>query len=585
MGRWGRGSTLTDASAPTGLPSNSTEAVPGGDGEAIHTSPPCLEQQPIALPSALSGPLRDYEDKLKAIELRGKGREKAEIARLLGRSEHWVGRWWRQAPQLIPRPAVHHSPVVANAPLQAFRDLQLWRGWASGDGGGHEGGPSPPGQMFQKLRDGLDWQPARRATRDPDTGALRIRFDPAGRSMTQVKRHVAEYLHGSVPELDRILQRTFEVASICETRARVFANYYEDGEAVCPSHRHDFWTCMLSFGASRTAVIEDQRLHLGDGDMLLFGTQSHGLPAMPAAGGRISIVVFFHPGASSIERRWATLEGSAEEASQVREAESAEAHDVERADSRRANTECAAAGRLVDSDLLGCPGISMGFYGRARVQVQHPVKLYTAACGSIAERDFFGLLEAVGVQEVWDLRATVARCAEQWSPDALCRACRPRFLRYVRVPLGRRDAGGVTLHLSSDEGRDTLARMVQLAAAGRVVVAVGAEEPWRQSDLRSAVAARLVSGCFGPVKVIHICSDGSTEEAVPDEGGYPLSAPAAGIKARQGARPGVRVGNGRADGGAEVRRGGDCDGGGDLCSSARACRWRASGAAAPREAS
>ncbi|CAJ1334614.1 unnamed protein product, partial [Effrenium voratum] len=46
-----------------------------------------------AVSSASSGPLKDYQDKLKAIQLREKGLSKAEIAEKVGRSEYWVKRW------------------------------------------------------------------------------------------------------------------------------------------------------------------------------------------------------------------------------------------------------------------------------------------------------------------------------------------------------------------------------------------------------------------------------------------------------------------------------------------------------------
>eukprot|EP00931_Biecheleriopsis_adriatica_P108721 TRINITY_DN83049_c0_g1_i1.p1 TRINITY_DN83049_c0_g1~~TRINITY_DN83049_c0_g1_i1.p1 ORF type:complete len:237 (+),score=38.29 TRINITY_DN83049_c0_g1_i1:161-871(+) len=127
-----------------------------------------------ALPSAPSGALRDYEDKLKAIKLQQKGMERADIARTMGRSEHWVKRWWKLNPHQIQKPDVRHGVLVRNAPVLSFRDLELRRGFAVE----REPASADVKPLVAELFEALSWEPARRATRHPETGELRVRFDP-----------------------------------------------------------------------------------------------------------------------------------------------------------------------------------------------------------------------------------------------------------------------------------------------------------------------------------------------------------------------------------------------------------------------
>uniref|UniRef100_A0A7S0FA49 Uncharacterized protein n=1 Tax=Pyrodinium bahamense TaxID=73915 RepID=A0A7S0FA49_9DINO len=441
-----------------------------------------------ALPSA-GGPLRDYEDKLKAIDLCARGVEKVDIALSLGRSENWVKRWWKQDPQLISKPMVKHGPLVQNAPLQSFRDLEFHRAFACGP-------TEDEGEVssLEELVASLAWEPARRATRCPETGKLRVRFDAAGRSLEQPGRFVTGYA-GGVPRLDGLLRRVAATVGIRDPGSRVFLNRYETGNATCPVHRHDFWTAMVSFGADRVACIEERPMLLRNGDLLVFGTQSHGLPAMPDVGGRrVSVVVFFRPDACNIERRWLTV---------------GDERNAEDADSTAAKSASTAStsSRLVDSDLCGCPGISLGLVARRGLQVQKPVVVFTIGCDLLAERVFFERAQCNEVSELWDVRCSMAGVAAHWEPKQLRRLCAVRMLAYHWVPLGRAEAGGIARHLASDEGRDVLARLVLSAAEGRKVAVLGHAEEWRDSE-RHAVASALASGDFGPLSVLHISACG-----------------------------------------------------------------------------
>lgn len=443
-----------------------------------------------ALSSAPSGPLKEYEDKLKAIELQENGQDKAAIAAMLGRSEHWVKRWWRQQPLSIPKPNVRHAPLVRNAPLGSFRDLELRRALV------------PSGEaVVQELLSCVAWVPARRATRDADTAELRVRFDSSGASMTQEGRFVAEY-KGGVATLDRILQHATEVANITDPGTRVFLNRYESGFATCPSHRHDFWTAMISFGADRVAIIEDRAMLLRDGDLLVFGTQSHGCPEMPdVIGRRISVVVFFRPDANNLQLRWGSLQQACAHENQEEDEDEACKHSEDRF------LPAVSSLGLVDSNLCGCPGISLGLVSRQRLVLAAPVTIFTIGCGQLKERDLLDRFRLHGIDDVWDIRCALSRSAYQLDPDNLRRLCKALGLRYRHLPLGRAEAGGMSKHLASDEGHDALARMVLAASEGRVVVILGQMRCWRDCE-RQALAFTLAADVFGPVVVLHIGDEG-----------------------------------------------------------------------------
>jgi len=447
-----------------------------------------------ALPSAPSGALKEFEDKLKAIDLCTNGVDKSEVAALLGRSEHWVKRWWRQQPQLVPKPKVRHAPLVNNAPLLSFRDLELRRAFVPGGA-----------QLLEDLTTSLHWEPARRATRRAETAELIVRFDATGRTMVQPGRFVAEY-SGGVTALDTILQQMLEVANIRDPGLRIFLNRYENGSATCPTHRHDFWTAMLSFGAERVALIEERPLLLRDGDLLVFGTQAHGCPEMPdVSGRRISVVVFFHPDADNLERRWGTLVKSSTNSGESRESEDID--DDKPSTVAALKFGASSHGKLVDRQLCGCPGISLGLVARRSLRISMPVTVFTIGCGLPQERLFIDILSRYHIDEVWDIRRFHSESGSFLGPENLRRVCGCHSMHYQHLPLGRSEAGGFLGHLASEEGQDALSRIVAAASEGRTIAIVGQMECWRECP-RQAVAAALVSGQWGPVSVSHIGREG-----------------------------------------------------------------------------
>jgi len=244
--------------------------------------------------SANSGRLQDFQDKLKVIQLRERGLSKAEISEKVGRSEHWVKRWWREHPATLERPAGANDVVMKKASLSSFRDLDIRRQF-------HD-----DSSVYDKLVKHMTWRQAKVVARDPNSGELGLAFDRKGRAIN-AGRQVADY-SGGLDFLDKLLQKVFKEMDIRDQSARIFMNWYADGQDRTGTHRHDFWTCLLSFGAPRILTVDNKPVLLRDNDLIVFGTQMHGVPVMPdASGGRISLVIFFYPDADNLERQWQTI--------------------------------------------------------------------------------------------------------------------------------------------------------------------------------------------------------------------------------------------------------------------------------------
>lgn len=74
----------------------------------------------------------------------------------------------------------------------------------------------------------------------------------------------------------------------------IYLNYYQDGSDWCPNHTHPGTIQMiLSLGATRKMKIGKQEFEISNGDIVLFGSSSHGIPKDPfIKEGRISIAIF-----------------------------------------------------------------------------------------------------------------------------------------------------------------------------------------------------------------------------------------------------------------------------------------------------
>ncbi|CAK9046412.1 unnamed protein product [Durusdinium trenchii] len=477
--------------------------------------------------SASSGPLRDYQDKLKVIQLREKGLSKTEIAEKVGRSEHWVKRWWREHPATLERPVGSRDVVLKKASVNAFRDLDIRRGFIK------------ESSTFDSLVKKVSWKQAKVVVRDSNTGELTLRYNEKGQSVSS-GRQVADYT-GGLDFLDEILQKVFSQMNIRDPQARIFMNFYADGKDKIAAHRHDFWTCLLSFGSPRILTVDRRPVLLRDGDLIVFGTQTHGVPTMPdITDGRVSLVIFFYPDADNLERQWQTINEDDEEEKSITDVRTLSTGmdkgfkaSLLWGDSKEESTgkHCgcgthsseAALNHALDPSntkrsLLSSPNSGLQFDGLPQgAPNTEGITVFSVATGGqhgygddqrLEEKDFFKLLSRHGITALWDFRIRETDWSE---PSSFKRACAARSISYRTYPLGRREAGGMQGHLQSEEGQDVLRRFAEVSTQAAAAFAV-AQSGSTAGSSRAEVAEQLSSGKFGQIKVMHILPDGQLLE-------------------------------------------------------------------------
>lgn len=465
-------------------------------------------QQVVAVATGTSAAVREYQDKLRAIELHRRGVAKVEVANTLGRSPHWVARWWKQTPELLSRPHGAQDSVFRRAPLMGFRDVEIRRGFF------------PESALCDELTQTIPWKQGKVMHRDDLTCELVLRFNEQGQTIP-AKRMCADYA-GGVKQLDALLQKAFCEANIRDPQARVVMNLYADGQKSLNAHRHDYWTCLISLGSPRILTVDHTPVVLEDGDMIVFGTQLHGVPEMlDVTGPRISIVIFYYPDRDNLERRWLTITAQGEEQ-----------HDDEECSS------CALYGDAPPKKLAALhsaldPSASRREgWRKSNEELQYGIRpklpmasLYSLGCGWILASDLCRLLAGHQVTEIWDLRAPEDiklairsdECAEHLRPEALQELFLGR-IRYRTWPIGTRAAGGLVHHLhATEEGPCMIWRLHESAYKNKVCF-LGFKETWQEDDLRISIASALqASGA----QVMHL-GPGETMELHPSEYELPI---------------------------------------------------------------
>jgi len=215
-----------------------------------------------------------YEDRLKCINLFEQNPELTtkDIAEEIGRSARFVSKWWKKHPASVPKPK-----YLDNYDHEGWRDVFLARKFVEDD------------TLYSKCLQTFQWEQAKVVRTDRKTGKKEA-------TNRNARRQVAEYIRGVIPELDKVLDRAIEQFNI-PARHHIILNWYCDGRAWTGAHRHDCWTALLSLGCDRVLTIDNTNVVLEDGDLVVFGTQKHGVPMMiNCKGGRISIPIFYSPG-------------------------------------------------------------------------------------------------------------------------------------------------------------------------------------------------------------------------------------------------------------------------------------------------
>ncbi|CAE8703732.1 unnamed protein product, partial [Polarella glacialis] len=231
---------------------------------------------------------QEYQDRLRCIALRQEGQEKAEIATAIGRSTKFVQTWWNKDPKTIPKPPGVHEYLKT----EFWRDIQIVRGFAKGLGVYEDALPAT--EWIDNMADGQGFK----------DGGARLKYDKEGRMRPNGSQYSKDgLLAGRLPKLDKVVQRLLSEQNIDDrVLKRPGMLWYPDGTSQAIPHRHEAWTALMSFGAPRILTIDNHPVLLRDGDLIVFGTQRHGVPkmcneggSMEDYGGRMSVVFFFMP--------------------------------------------------------------------------------------------------------------------------------------------------------------------------------------------------------------------------------------------------------------------------------------------------
>ncbi|CAK0874719.1 unnamed protein product, partial [Prorocentrum cordatum] len=260
-----------------------------------------------------SGGHKEYQDRVRAVHFRREGKSKAEIASMLGRSDKFVAKWWQKDEREIPRPWGVHEYLSKEMGQKTFnnragevheeakstaswwRDVEIRRGYFKDP------------RVYEELLLQSDWKSNAARTRDFATGASHVRYDKDGKMRMQGNQG-AKYRQGQSAAMDRCIQKFFAEYGVAERTSGISLNLYPDGHSTLGSHRHDCWTALFSFGHERILTIDKTPVLCQDGDLLIFGTQRHGVPLMPdITEGRITVPVFFYPDHLQMQKQWQTL--------------------------------------------------------------------------------------------------------------------------------------------------------------------------------------------------------------------------------------------------------------------------------------
>lgn len=145
--------------------------------------------------------------------------------------------------------------------------------------------------LYQECVEQMPWVQAVFRKRNYETGEVTVTNIASNRQNCSYRG-----LRTGIGRLDEALKRVKNDFNIQDPHAYLLNNWYPDGKTSIAPHNHDFWSAILSFGEPRVFMLDGQPLMLGDGDLLVFGTQRHSVPKMPEVGeGRVSVAVFWYP--------------------------------------------------------------------------------------------------------------------------------------------------------------------------------------------------------------------------------------------------------------------------------------------------
>mmetsp|Transcript_155182 Transcript_155182/g.268880 ORF Transcript_155182/g.268880 Transcript_155182/m.268880 type:complete len:381 (+) Transcript_155182:70-1212(+) len=235
---------------------------------------------------AVSWPAEEYRATLRAHHFREAGWQIDTVAHALQRSEAWVRRCWQTPPSEVSRPRevpayiARYELQMLRAGVEPFRPPELRRGYVT-----------DAADLYLECAQRMPWRQAVVRKRNYETGDVTVTNIASCRQDCMYRSTLT-----GIPKLDEVLRRLCVDFHIEDPHACLVNNWYPDGKASIGAHSHDFWSAILSFGSPRVFLLDDMPILLGNGDLLVFGTQRHGVPKMPEVeDGRVSVAVFWYP--------------------------------------------------------------------------------------------------------------------------------------------------------------------------------------------------------------------------------------------------------------------------------------------------
>lgn len=214
------------------------------------------------------------------------GRSAADVAKELGRPEGWVARCRNMAIDEVKRPREvakyisEYETRMLKGGIEPFRSPSIRRKYMEDCVG-----------MYEECAAAMPWRQAVLRKRNYTTGEVTITNVASSRQDCTFPT-----LRTGIARLDSVLQRIKAEYQIHDPGAYLICNWYPDGNTSIAPHQHDFWSAILSFGASRVFTLDWEPLLLGEGDLLVFGTQRHSVPKMRSVeAGRLSVAIFWYP--------------------------------------------------------------------------------------------------------------------------------------------------------------------------------------------------------------------------------------------------------------------------------------------------
>lgn len=214
------------------------------------------------------------------------GRSTADMAKELGRPEGWVARCRNMAIDEVKRPREvakyisEYEIRMLKGGIEPFRNPSICRKYLEDCVG-----------MYEECVAAMPWRQAVLRKRNYKTGEVTITNVASNRQDCTFPT-----LRTGIARLDSVLQRIKVEYQIHDPGAYLICNWYPDGNTSIAPHQHDFWSAILCFGASRVFTLDWEPLLLGEGDLLVFGTQRHSVPKMRSVeAGRVSVAIFWYP--------------------------------------------------------------------------------------------------------------------------------------------------------------------------------------------------------------------------------------------------------------------------------------------------